>query len=484
MSDFLLEIGKNPQARKIIQSLGLPVPLPQSLERARGPYEERPLQGRAIFVGAAAGGTLTAIIAKTLAAAGGEPYLFGDLDKQPFADAGEAWGHPPRALDPATAPDASGLVFDATAIDSPDGLRALYDFFHPVMGKLRRCARVVVLGRPPERAASPAATAAQAAAQAAIDGFVRSLAKEIGRRGATANLLRVDADASARVAGPLRYLLSSRSAFITTQPIRVSNEAAPGPATEAEIPWVRPLEGKVVMVTGAARGIGEATVQLLAQEGARVIVLDRPADDAPASQVARSIHGSVLLVDVSDAAAPAKIAGELKERFGGVDVVVHNAGITRDKTLLKMKPELWDQALAVNLGSVVKITEALLAPGGALRDGGRIICLSSVAGLAGNLGQTNYAASKAGVAGYVRALAPTVAKRGITVNAVAPGFIETRLTAAIPVMIREAGRRLSALGQGGLPRDVGDLITFLASPGAQGLTGQVIRACGGALIGA
>jgi 3-oxoacyl-[acyl-carrier protein] reductase len=308
------------------------------------------------------------------------------------------------------------------------------------------------------------------------------VAKEIGRRGATANLLRVEPDATARVPGPLRYLLSPRSAFVTAQPIRVSTEAATAPATETEVPWVRPLEGKVVLVTGAARGIGEATVRLLAQEGARVVVLDRPADDAPASQVAREIGGSVMLADVSDPEAPAKIASELQQRFGGVDVVIHNAGITRDKTLAKMKPELWDQALAVNLISVVRITDALIA--GPLRDGGRILGLSSVAGLAGNMGQTNYAASKAGVAGWVRAFAPTVAKRGITVNAVAPGFIETRMTAAIPMMIREGGRRLAALGQGGLPRDVGDLLTFLASPGAQGVTGQVIRVCGGALIGA
>jgi 3-oxoacyl-[acyl-carrier protein] reductase len=199
--------------------------------------------------------------------------------------------------------------------------------------------------------------------------------------------------------------------------------------------------------------------------------------------VARAVGGTVLLADVSEPDAAAKIARELKERHGGVDVVIHNAGITRDKTLAKMKPELWDQAIAVNLASVARITEELTRTG-TLRDGGRVICLSSVAGLAGNVGQTNYAASKAGVAGFVRALAPELAKRGITVNAVAPGFIETRLTAAIPLMIREAGRRLSALGQGGLPRDVGDLLTFLATPGAQGLTAQVIRACGGALIGA
>ena len=161
---------------------------------------------------------------------------------------------------------------------------------------------------------------------------------------------------------------------------------------------------------------------LLAAEGAKVACLDRPADDAPLSQIAREIGGTPILADVSDPEAPAKIAGELKERLGGVDVVVHNAGITRDKTLAKMKPELWDQTIDVNLAAVARITEVLAQKGGALRDGGRVICLSSVAGIAGNMGQTNYAASKAGIIGFVRALAPKLAGRGITVNAIAPGL--------------------------------------------------------------
>jgi 3-oxoacyl-[acyl-carrier protein] reductase len=136
----------------------------------------------------------------------------------------------------------------------------------------------------------------------------------------------------------------------------------------------------------------------------------------------------------------------------------------------------------VNLAAVVRITDALLPK--ALRDGGRVVCLSSVSGIAGNVGQTNYSASKAALIGYVDALATQVAPRGITANAIAPGFIETRMTAAIPMVIREAGRRLSALGQGGLPEDVAQAITFLASPGAQGITGTTLRVCGGALIGA
>ena len=132
--------------------------------------------------------------------------------------------------------------------------------------------------------------------------------------------------------------------------------------------------------------------------------------------------------------------------------------------------------------AIVRITDALMS--GPMRDGGRIVLLSSVAGIAGNMGQTNYAASKSGVIGYMQQLSKAAAGRGITVNAIAPGFIETRLTDAIPVMIREVARRLSNLSQGGQPRDVGDAITFLSTPGSLGVTGQVLRVCGGALVGA
>jgi 3-oxoacyl-[acyl-carrier protein] reductase len=211
-----------------------------------------------------------------------------------------------------------------------------------------------------------------------------------------------------------------------------------------------------------------------------VICVDRPGDEQPLSQLARAIHGTPLVLDVTAADAGDKLAAAARAH-GGVDVVVHNAGITRDKTLARMTPELWDQAVAVNLDAVVRATRALEP---VLRDGGRVICLSSVAGIAGNVGQTNYAASKAGLVGFVRALAPRLAPRGITVNAIAPGFIETRLTAAIPTAIREVGRRLAALGQGGLPEDVAQAILFLATPGAQGLTGRTLRVCGGAFIGA
>jgi 3-oxoacyl-[acyl-carrier protein] reductase len=147
-----------------------------------------------------------------------------------------------------------------------------------------------------------------------------------------------------------------------------------------------------------------------------------------------------------------------------------------------MTEQQWDQVLGINLEAIIRINSALLESG--LRDGGRIVSLSSIAGIAGNTGQTNYAASKAGVIGMTRYLAGQLASRGITVNAVAPGFIETRMTAAVPLVVREVGRRLAALGQGGLPEDVARTIAFLASPGAAGVSGDVLRVCGGALLGA
>jgi 3-oxoacyl-[acyl-carrier protein] reductase len=164
-------------------------------------------------------------------------------------------------------------------------------------------------------------------------------------------------------------------------------------------------------------------------------------------------------------------------------VIVHNAGITRDKTIANMKEHLWQLTVNVNLSTQERINEALVESG-ALNAGGRIVCVSSISGIAGNMGQTNYAVSKAGVIGMVQSTAPIFAAKGITINAVAPGFIETQMTAAIPFAIREAGRRMNSMSQGGQPVDVAEAIAWFASPASSGLTGNVIRVCGQSLIGA
>ncbi|MCW2638694.1 MAG: 3-oxoacyl-ACP reductase [Dactylosporangium sp.] len=365
----------------------------------------------------------------------------------------------------------TGLVFDATGITDSTGLRALYDFFHPAARSLRPCGRVVVLGTAPEDCANPR----EATAQRALEGFVRSVAKEFGR-GSTAQLVYVAPGAEDAIESTLRFLLSAKSAYVSGQVIHVGPAAVTTPAS-----WVRPLEGKVALVTGAARGIGEAIAHILARDGAHVICLDVPAAGEPLSAVANDVRGTALQLDLTADDAPQRLADHVKERHGRVDIVVHNAGITRDKTIARMSSDRWDSVLDINLSSQERVNEALAD---LLPAGGRIVAVSSVSGIAGNRGQTNYGTSKAGVIGLVRSNAPVLAANGVTINAVAPGFIETRMTAAMPMMIREAGRRMNSMSQGGQPVDVAETIAWLASPGSAGVTGNVVRVCGQSLLGA
>ncbi|MBV1920102.1 MAG: SDR family oxidoreductase, partial [Pseudomonadales bacterium] len=233
----------------------------------------------------------------------------------------------------------------------------------------------------------------------------------------------------------------------------------------------------------SSRGIGEAIAETLARDGAKVICLDIPAAEADLKRVASHIDGCVLPLDITDPEAPKTIAEFCKKEFGGLDVIVHNAGVTRDKTLGGMPDHFWDMVIDINLTSEERINAALLDDE-ILNDGGRIVCVSSMSGVAGNFGQSNYATSKAGVIGMVNAMAPVLAKRNITINAVAPGFIETQMTAAMPMAPREVGRRLNSLKQGGQPVDVAEAIAFFASPASAGANGNTIRVCGQNLIGA
>ncbi len=477
MADFLVELGTNPTARNVIKTLGLPVPLPAKLERDVLPYRERPLHDRKVVACAGPAAELTAALADAITEAGANPYVVGDdAALAAWRKAGEAWGRPPVALGPDETPEKMhpyALILDASGVTTIAQLRALYDFFHPRIKTLSRSGRVIVLGRAPERRRSPEASAAAAA----LEGFVKSVAREVGRGGGTANLVYVQNGAEDRLAPVLRFLASPRSAFVSGQVLRVES----GVTAPKHAPTVRPLDGKVAVVTGAARGIGASTARALAREGATVVVLDRPDDDAPASLVAQEIGGRLFLADVTAADTPERLAAFLNEHFGGVDIVVHNAGVTRDKMLGNMDTGRGDLTLEVNLAAVIRLHEALDP---LLRKDGRVICLSSIAGIAGNAGQTNYAASKRGIIGLVQGLAPSLRKRGVTVNAIAPGFIETRLTHAIPVATREVARRLSNLSQGGLPEDIAEVVTFLSTPGASGLSGETLRVCGGAFVGA
>ncbi|HEX2392711.1 MAG TPA: 3-oxoacyl-ACP reductase [Solirubrobacterales bacterium] len=367
---------------------------------------------------------------------------------------------------------AKALLFDATGIADSTQLVELQRFFYPAVPRLGRSGRAIVLGTPPARAGSVEAHIAQRA----LEGFTRSLGKEIGGRGSTAQLLYVEPGAEDQLESTLRFLLSPRSAYVSGQVIRVGKGVAPQP----QLDWERPLAGKTALVTGASRGIGAAIANTLARDGAEVVGLDIPPMAADLKAVTEAIGGRSIELDITADEAPERIAAELSD---GVDVVVHNAGVTKDRTIAKMPEERWTQLIEINLSSEERIDEALLAEK-VLRPNGRIVCVSSMSGIAGNSGQTNYAASKAGVIGMVEAMAPELAKRQATINAVAPGFIETQMTAAMPIGPREAGRRLSSLSQGGLPVDVAETIAWLASPASTGVNGNVVRVCGQNLLGA
>ncbi|MET7476736.1 3-oxoacyl-ACP reductase [Streptomyces sp. NPDC005648] len=361
------------------------------------------------------------------------------------------------------------VVLDATGVHDVDTLAEVHAALHPVVRSVADSGRVVVLGAPLDPLDHH-----QSAAQQALEGFVRSLGKEIGR-GRTVNLVRLTEATAAE--STLRFLLSPRSAYVSGQVIGVGETAV----AESEADRERPLAGRTALVTGAARGIGEAVAETLARDGARVVVLDVPQAEEDARRAAERLGGRALALDITAADAGERIAAELPD---GLDVLIHNAGITRDRRLVNMPAERWSSVLDVNLASVLRTTDALLAAG-TLRRGGRIVATASIAGLAGNAGQTNYGAGKAGIAGLVRSLAPrALAEHGVTVNAVAPGFIETKMTASIPLLIREAGRRMNSLGQGGLPADVAETTAWLAHPASGAVNGQVVRVCGQSLLGA
>ena len=379
--------------------------------------------------------------------------------------------------EPALSGRFGALIFDATAITSPGELQDLYAFFQPYARSLVPCGRVIVFGTPPDAAS----TVDEAIAQRALEGFTRSVGKEFGR-GTTAQLVYVAPGAESRIESTLRFLVSGKSAYVSGQVIGIG--AAGKPATDPEIwNWEHPLVGKVALVTGAAHGIGASIAQVLSRDGATVVCLDLPAAGDALSLVANEIGGTALQLDLTAADSAERLVDFMRERYGRVDIVVHNAGITRDKTLANMSDAMWSTVLAVNLIAPQRANDAL-TQANLMPAGGRIVGVSSIAGIAGNRGQTNYATSKAGIIGLVTASAAALTAKGITVNAVAPGFIETTMTASMPLFRREAGRRMNSLAQGGLPIDVAETVGWLASPGSDGVTGNVVRVCGQSLLGA
>lgn len=448
--DPLIRLAAGRLSGPIIRAIGLP--RPRALRREAGPYRHDELSGRQLVLGVVPGGQAAAQVQALLLGLGAVLASEG------------------QSIDIA--------VLDATGCRDVAALAQLRGFFAPLLRRLSPCAKLLVLAPDPLEAArcSPEA----AAVAQAVEGFVRSLAKEVGRSGATVNALQLSQADAAALLGPLRFFCSPRSAYVSGRILRV--EAGGGSLQAQAVPGR--LRERLAVVTGAARGLGAATAERLAEEGARVLCIDVPAAEQPLRELARRIQGDTLALDITNPAAPAELCDWLRQHPGlAVDVLVHNAGITRDRSLFKMSDGEWGQVMAVNLQAVVDI-DAALDQADLLAPGAREVCLSSISGIAGNAGQTNYAASKSALIGYVAARAQLLSSRGATINAVAPGFIETEMTRKIPWLIREAGRRLNALSQGGQPRDVAEAIAFLALPESGGLNGQTLRVCGQALMGA
>jgi 3-oxoacyl-[acyl-carrier protein] reductase len=241
------------------------------------------------------------------------------------------------------------------------------------------------------------------------------------------------------------------------------------------------FKDKVVVVTGAAAGIGRVTAEAFAAEGAKVAICDVNPEAGEAAARALGPEASFRRVDVADEASVREWMDEVVKRCGRIDVLVNNAGITRDALLLRMKEADWDLVMNINLKGAFLCTKAAVRHMAQERSG-RIINVASVVGVVGNPGQANYVASKAGLIGFTKTVAREFAARGITVNAVAPGYIETQMTAVLSDKIKEAFLAQIPLGRAGTPAEVAGIIAFLASDAAAYLTGQVLHVSGGMVM--
>ena len=443
MSDKYQSFTQSPLGKILVKNLGLPAPTPLERYTAGDPLVDGTVVvgGTGRLVESLPGLLDTVGIASTVVTEDGQKY--------------------------------KGLVFDATGLTSADQLVALQQFFTPLMRSLSSCPRVVVIGTPPEQCSG-----SERVAQRALEGFTRSLGKEIGR-GGTSQLVYVAEGAEGAATSTLAFLLSPKSAYVSGQVVRIGATGTTKAAAVAD--WQQPLAGKVALVTGASRGIGEQIARVLHRDGATVVGVDVPQAANELQSLMKELDGDWLTLDITAKDAPQRIAHHLSTKHGGVDVVVHNAGITRDKKLANMGEDRWESVIAVNLTAPERITRELLDQK-VVNKGGSIVGVASIAGIAGNVGQTNYAASKAGVIGFVDSLKDELSD-GITVNAVMPGFILSPSNQAAPKAVVEVNIERRAIKRSEYPEDVVGTVIYLSSADSDFVSGQTILVDGGIVFG-
>lgn len=363
----------------------------------------------------------------------------------------------------------NALVVDGRNVSNATALKDVYNQLQAGVKSIKANGKVLIYSVNP----SLLEDVHHSTYQRALEGISRSLAKELGGRGTTVNLLKLPPNVDLKnYQTPTEFFTSGRSAFITGQAIALNDATKSG----------RELSEKVCLVTGGAGGIGSATVKRLEAEGATVIIADIPAMESKAAGLL-SDNVSFMGADLTDESARKKLLEEVKEKHGRIDVLINNAGITRDKTLKNMPEHYWDQLIAINLTAVINLTEEALAME-LIPNGGRIIGTSSISGIAGNFGQTNYTATKAALIGYAASKSKELREKRITINAIAPGYIETEMVKTMPLMTRIFAERLTSLAQAGKSEDIAEAMAFLAHPGAESVNGQVLRVCGGSFLGA
>lgn len=472
-----MEISQHPWTRLLVRRLPLPVALPHALRRPDGPWDPHPFAGMRAVIDTRSGSQ------SALADAWLSIFARGGGTASPKDVAGQL-----PAL--AAAKDADALIVDATQVRHPADLAGVYEFLQPRLERLAANGRVLIFAEQ-----APEGAAEALACLAALRGLVKSLAKELGRHGSTAQLIILHPQQGAdwswedALSGPLSYLLTPRSAFVTGQSLHIGSHPTSKPNTW-RWPEVRPLANKKILVTGAAQGIGKAIAQKLASEGAQVIGVDHPREKQALDETMAGLatRGLAWTVDLAHSDAAEQLASSIREQLQCIDGLINNAGITRDRLLKRMSRTDWDLTIDINLKASMELIRKLTGLGSELpllaSPGGRIVNIASINGIAGAAGQTNYAASKAGLAAYSTALAPKLAPYGITINALAPGFIDTRMTQAMPFALREVGRRFNTLAQGGLVGDVAEAAAFFVSPGSYAVSGEVLRVCGQNFVGA